>query len=111
MAKLPYYSSNTLIEAVKRNIAFPIAQATFSEEDILRFADEEMFLEQVPSIMQYHEEYFVFNEEVPLVANQTRYPIPKRAIGMKLRDLFYKDTQGQLVEMSRINPDDKSYMQ
>jgi hypothetical protein len=111
MAKLPYYSSNTLVEAVKRNISFPIAQVTFSVDDILRFADEEMFLEQVPSVMQYHEEYFVFNEEVPLTANQSRYPIPKRAIGMKIRDLFYKDTQGQLVEMSRINPDDKSFMQ
>lgn len=111
MAKLPYYSSNTLIEAVKRNIAFPIAQATFDENDILRFADEEMFLEQVPSIMQFHEEYFVFNEELPLAANQSKYPIPKRAIGMKLRDLFYKNTEGQLVEMSRINPDDKAFMQ
>lgn len=111
MSKLPYYSSNTLIEAVKRNISFPIAQVTFSEDDILRFADEEMFLEQVPSILQFHEEYFVFNEEVPLTANQSRYPIPKRAIGMKLRDLFYKNTQDQLVEMSRINPDDKAYMQ
>lgn len=111
MAKLPYYSSNTLIEAVKRNIAFPIAQVTFNEDDILRFADEEMFLEQVPSIMQFHEEYFVFNEETPLLPNVSKYPIPKRAIGMKIRDLFYRDTQGQLVEMSRINPDDKSYMQ
>lgn len=109
--KLPYYTSNSLIEAVKRNISFPIAQVTFDEEDILRFADEEMFLEQVPSIMQYHEEYFVFTEEQPLTPNQSRYPIPKRAIGMKIRDLFYRNTQGQLVEMTRIDPDDKSYMQ
>lgn len=111
MTKLPYYSSDTLVEAVKRNISFPIAQVTFSVDDILRFADEEMFLEQVPSILQYHEEYFVFEEEQALVPNVSKYPIPKRAIGMKIRDLFYKDTAGQLVEMSRINPDDKSYMQ
>ncbi len=109
--KLPYYTSDTLIEAVKRDIAFPIAQVTFSDEDILRFADEEMFLEQVPSILQFHEEYFVFTETVDLVPNVSKYPIPKRAIGMKIRDLFYVDTAGQLVEMSRINPDDKSYMQ
>lgn len=108
--KLPYYTSNTLIEAVKRNISFPIAQVTFSEDDILRFADEEMFLEQVPSILQFHEEYFVFNELVPLVANQSRYPIPKRAVGMKVRDLFYEDESGQLIEMTRISPDDKSFM-
>ena len=56
MSKKPYYTSNALIEAVKRNISFPISQVTFSEEDILTFADEEMFLEQVPSILQFHEE-------------------------------------------------------
>lgn len=109
--KLPFYTSNTLIEAVKRNIAFPIAQVTFSVEDILRFADEEMFLEQVPSILQYHEEYFVFTSEIPLIGSVSRYPIPSRAIGMKLRDLFYRSIGGQLVEMTRINPDDKSFMQ
>lgn len=111
MSKIPFYTSNTLIEAVKRNIAFPIAQVTFSAEDILRFSDEEMYLEQVPSILQYHEEYFVYTLEVPLVGNQSRYAIPSRAIGMKLRDLFYRSIGGQLVEMSRINPDDKSFMQ
>lgn len=108
--KLPYYTSDSLIEAVKRNISFPIAQITFTEDDILRFADEEMFLEQVPSILQYHEEYFVFNERVPLVPNQSKYSIPKRAVGMKVRDVFFEDSSGQLIEMTRISPDDKSYM-
>jgi hypothetical protein len=110
MAKLPYYTSDSLIEAVKRNISFPIAQITFSEDDILRFADEEMFLEQVPSILQYHEEYFVFNERTPLAANQNKYSIPKRAVGMKVRDVFFEDASGQLIEMTRISPDDKSHM-
>lgn len=109
--KLPYYTSNTLIDAVKRKISFPIAQVTFSEDNILTFADEEMFLAQVPSILQYHEEYFVYSENIPLVANTSRYAIPSRAIGMKLRDLFYLTTNNQLIEMSRINPDDKSFMQ
>lgn len=51
----PYYTSNTLIESVKRRMAFPIAQVTFSNEDILALANEELFLAQVPSIMQFHE--------------------------------------------------------
>lgn len=111
MAKLPFYTSDTFVEAVKNNMAFPIAQVTFSPEAILDFADKEMFLAQVPSILQYHEEYFVYEQVVPLVANVSRYPIPSRAIGMKLRDLFYLTQDNQLIEMSRINPDDKSFMQ
>lgn len=105
----PYYTSASLIEAVKRNQSIPISQITFSNEDILAFATEELFLSQIPSILQYHEEYYVYDQEVPLVGNRSRYPIPSRAIGMKLRDVFYKDTQGQLIEMSKVNPDDESF--
>lgn len=111
MAIKPFYTSNTLIEAVKRKMAIPTAQVTFSDEDILAFANEEMFLEQVPSILQYHEEYLVFTQNVPMVPSQSRYAIPSRAIGMKLRDVFFRDAGGQLVQMSRINPDDLSFFE
>lgn len=110
MAK-PFFTSNRLIEAVKRSMSMPISQITFSDEDILAFATEELFLSQMPSILQYHEEYFVYQQKVALKPNQSRYPIPNRAIGMKLRDLYYVDNTGNLVEMSRINPDDESFFQ
>lgn len=111
MAIKPYYTSSTLIEAVKRNMSIPISQITFSDEDILAFATEELVLSQVPSILQYHEEYYVYEQIVPLVNSKSKYAIPSRAIGMKLRDLFYLDTQGQLVEMSRVSPDDAAFFQ
>jgi hypothetical protein len=105
----PFYTSNSLIETVKRSMSMPISQITFSDEDILAFATEELYLSQLPSILQYHEEYYVYEQIVPLKPNVSRYPIPNRAIGMKLRDLFYLDTQNQLVEMSKINPDDEPF--
>lgn len=107
----PFYTSTDLIEAVKRKVAVPISQNTFSEEDLLRFANEEMFLAQVPSILEYHEEYLVYEQIVPLVSNQSRYAIPNRAIGMKFRDVFYLDQSGNLIEMSKLNPDDRSGFQ
>ena len=107
----PFFTSNRLIDAVKRSMSMPISQITFSDEDILAFATEELFLSQMPSILQYHEEYFVYSQKIPLKPNQSRYPIPNRAIGMKLRDLYYVDNTGNLIEMSRINPDDESFFQ
>lgn len=104
----PYYTSNTLIDAVKRKISMPLTQVTFSDEDILAFADEEMMLEQIPSILQYHEEYLVFTHTEQLVPNKSKYQIPGRAIGMKLRDVFFRDPSGQLIEMSKVNPDDRT---
>lgn len=111
MAFKPFYTSNDLIEAVKRKIAFPVSQETFSEDDILRFANEEMFIAQVPSVLMYHQEYFVFPVEVPLLADTSRYQIPDRAIGLRMRDVMYKDTQGNLYEMTRVDAADKSYFQ
>jgi hypothetical protein len=117
----PFYTSTDLIEAVKRKASIPISQNTFSDDDILKFANEEMFLAQVPSILQFHEEYLVYEQDVPLLSNVSKYPIPTRAIGMKLRDVFYRarpqtpvdenDSRYDLVEMSKINPDDRAAFQ
>jgi hypothetical protein len=111
MSRKPWLTSKDLIESVKRKINFPISQDTFTENDVLKFANEEMAIAQVPSIMELHEEYFVYSLDVPVTADQKRYPIPDRAIGMKLRDLFVRDEAGNLTELYRTNPDDKAYHQ
>lgn len=104
MAKRPYMTSDDLVAAVKRKMAIPTVQVTFSDQDLLDFATEELFAAQVPSILQFHEEFFVTDQVVPLVANVSKYNIPNRAIGMKLRDLFYQDINGNLQEMVNVGP-------
>lgn len=107
----PYMTSRDLIESVKRKIAFPLSQNTFSEEDVLHFANEEMMLSMVPQILSFHEEFFVYKEKFPLLLNKFNYPIPPRAIGMKLKDIFYEDTVGNVFEMTRIDASNKDYYQ
>ena len=111
MAAKPYLTSNDLIASVKRKISFPTSQNTFTSDDILAFANDEMAISQVPSVLEFHEEYFVFVEEVPFVMGQSYYPIPTRALGMKLRDLKYKDSNNNLFDMARIAPEDKAFFQ
>ena len=111
MAAKPWVTSDDLIEEVKNRIAVPISEVTYSENDILDSANKEMMDSQVSNIMKYHEEFFVYKESVSLSSNQLRYPIPHRAIGMKLRDLFYKDQNGNLIQMVRINADDQDIYQ
>lgn len=106
---VPYLTSDALVEAVKRKISLPVSQNSFSVLDILAFCNEEMQISQVPSVLQYHQEYFVYNVISPLLSNKVNYPIPDRAIGMKLRDLFWKDQSGNLFEMSRIQTEDKAF--
>jgi len=111
MSIKPWYTSYDIIDSVKRKIAFPISQNTFTNLDILAFANEEMFISQVPTILQFHEEYFVNYVTTPLKTNLSKYPIPGRATGMKLRDLFWMDQNGNLFEMTRIEEHDKAFFQ
>jgi hypothetical protein len=111
MASTPWMTSNQIISAIQRKISMPIAQSLFSNDDILAFVNEEMMISQVPSILLVHEEYLVSNKLVPLLSNQNRYAIPDRAIGMKLRDLFWQDIYGNLFQMSQITEEDKAFFQ
>lgn len=107
----PWMTTSDLIASVKRKISFPVSQTTFTNNDIISMANEEMFIAQVPSVLIYHEEYFVTYKVVPLQTNLNIYPIPNRATGMKLRDLFWQDQNGNLFEMTRIEEHDKAFFQ
>lgn len=96
-----YYSSEKLIESVKRRISLPLSQSTFTEADVLAFADEEMSLAVVPLMISFHEDHLLFSEDVPLEAGKTEYYIPYRAIGNKLYDVQYIDNGGNLFELTR----------
>jgi hypothetical protein len=106
-----YYTSNSLISAVKRKAMLPTNQSTFTNADFLAFANEELKMGICPTVLSLHEEFYVYPETIPLEANKSSYGIPYRAIGGKLRDVFFQDEQGNLFEMARISPDDKAMYQ
>lgn len=110
-AAKPYLTSNDLVATVQRKISLPLTQNTFSFNDVLAFCNDEMFSSAVPRVMQVHEEYFVYSIFVPVNPGQNRYPIPDRSIGMKLRDVKWQDSNRNLFDMSRVNPEDKAYYQ
>lgn len=108
---VPWMTTTKLVDAIKRKIALPIYQSTFSVQDVIDFLNEELMLSQVPSIMLYHEEYFVYSVKVPLKSNVVRYAIPDRAIGMRMRDVSFSDLSGNLYEMTRISTEDRPFFQ
>ncbi len=107
----PFMTSNDIIDSIKRKISVPTAQALFTDKDFLAFINEEMFISQVSSVLEFHEEYFVFIQAIPIVPGKQRYAIPTRAIGQKLRDVKWQDTNGNLFDMSRVNPEEKAFYQ
>lgn len=100
MAKIT--TASVLIESIKRRAAIPENQATFEAEDFLEFADEELLLALVPVIISLHEDFLLYEVEVPLEAGKSEYEIPSRAVANKLRDVQYKPDPSTLLEMTRI---------
>lgn len=101
MAK-SYMTSDDLIKSVIRRAGLPKVQATFTDEDFLAFANEEMDTGLVPSVLSAREDYFMVTDEVELHQNIVRYDIPARAIGNKLRDVSYLSNNMVVSEMTRI---------
>ena len=51
----------------------PISQITFSDDDLLAFADEEMQIGIVPLLMSVREDYLVTFKEDNITSNKTSY--------------------------------------
>lgn len=102
MAVTTSLTSNTLIESVKRKGSIPDSQNRFLNEDFLDFANEELWLALVPFVMGLHEDFFLYEEQIPIVKDVNSYEIPSRAMGNKLRDLQIKlNDNGNFVELTR----------
>lgn len=106
-----YLDSAHLIESVVRRAAIPESQVTFSNDDILAFANEEIMVGIVPSVLKMHEEFYVYPFAINLDSNQSFYDIPDRAIGSKIKVCYYQDFSGNLQEMARIDPSSLAFFQ
>jgi len=97
-----YYTADKLIASIRRKAQLPVNNNTFKEEDYLELADEELSLNIVPSIIRQHENYLMYVDPIAMVVGKSRYKIPSRAAGNKLKDLSWKDADGLIKEMTMI---------
>ncbi len=97
-----FYTSTELIASIKRRAMVPESQFTFSEQDFLDFATEEMNMGIVPTVIQLHEDYYLYEVLIPLVDGQIKYQIPYRAIGNRVRDIALVDPNNNYSLMTRI---------
>jgi hypothetical protein len=95
--------TDALIRSITRRAFIPTSQETFTSEDFLEMATEEVNLGLVPLIQRMHEEHLIYFVDVPLISGQTRYAIPSRAHGNKLRDVALVDENGNTFEMHRYS--------
>lgn len=96
-----YMDTTELLASIKRRANIPDNQNTYTNADLLAMANEELISHVVPFFMRLHEDHLLFEEDVALVASQSDYKIPYRAVGNKIRDLQYKDSNGSFREMTK----------
>lgn len=90
------YTTTEMVKSLKKRGLIPTASGkTYSDADLIRFMSEEMMTIIAPRIMEVRENYFVQSYTQTLVANQARYNIAPRAIGMKFQSCFWVDDSGQ----------------
>lgn len=99
------YDVTELINSIKVRCLVPISQITFLEEDLLRFANEEVEMKMVPNIIRVKEEFYIKSEKYPLSSGAIRFEIPYRAIGSKLRNVQY-ELSNTTYPMTRIQPEE-----
>lgn len=92
-----------LIRSIKRRAFIPNSQETFTDEDLLEMATEEVNIGLVPLIQRMHEEHLIYYVDILLERGKDRYPIPPRAHGNKLRDVALVDENDNIFEMHRYS--------
>ena len=96
------YTTDDLIAALKRNAVVPSSQRKFSDDDFIALLNEELQLMVTGELMRLNEEFFVTETNIPLVASQSRYELPSKAAGWRIRDVAWLDTNGTYQPLPRM---------
>lgn len=95
--------TSDLIRSIKRRAFIPSSQETFTDEDFLEMATEEINLGLVTLIQRMHEEHLVYYIDIEVIPGEQRYAMPPRAHGNKLRDVALVDENNNVFEMHRYS--------
>lgn len=99
------YTTDALVDSVKRRITVPTSQQFFYPANIVSFANDEMMSTIIPSIISIREEYFVTKQDFAIVSGTNSYSIPNRAVGGMMRDVVLVDSDGNEVAIPRLQPE------
>jgi len=109
---MPIYTADELISTVRLRFKLPTEDVNadgYTDADIITFLNEEMYTEIIPEVMEYREEYFAVTTRTTLTPSISEYRIPDRAMGQKLRNIEYVDSNGSVSPMGRIGREDKVF--
>ena len=90
------YTIDALIDNIKLISSTPSSQNLFSKEKFIKLANNQLFSKLVPFIMSFRSDYFLVEKDIPVSSIDGSFKIPQDAIGLKIRDLFIKESKKPL---------------
>ena len=100
------YIVDNLVNSIKLRGLPPSSQSTFTTDGYIQVLSEEMQTNIVPLLDSVSEEYFVTNFDINFDPTISEYDIPPRAVGGKLRDVVFVDSNGIEINIPRLRPED-----
>ena len=101
------YDVDTLISQIRLSENIPDGEQVFTDDDCIVFLNEELSITVIPLILTVREDYFTVTHDYsfPLAQNgPSTITIPSEATGLKLRDVFIVDSQGNFFNLPRLTP-------
>lgn len=103
-------TTDKLLDKIRRRAFIPASQSTFTDEELLEIASEELHGVIVPDIIKTREDYFVYKDSSSVLdgtRNQT-FNIPNRAVGLQLREVSVT-VGGRERNVPRLDIEDRAY--
>jgi hypothetical protein len=102
----PYTADALLLPALKRRGMLPNTPETLADADYYALADDEIQSYIVPLLLKAREEHLIQTYEFTCVSGTDTYPLPYRAAGGKLRDVWISSANNSgFKQMQRIEPE------
>jgi hypothetical protein len=101
------YTTTSLLTTLRLLPLMPAVQGLFSDDNLLNILNFEMASKIVPMIDNQSEEYGIYIKDIPYTTATQRYAIPAvRAVGSKLRNVSFVDSNDNEIRVPRLRPED-----
>jgi hypothetical protein len=99
-------NTSEMISNLKIQGSFPTSDDLFSNSDFLVLFNNQLKTDITPMMLKLNEEFFLQYKDFT-IASGSRYRIPRRAIGAKIRDLQYIDASNNYSSIDRLFEEDR----